>query len=171
MHKQLLLIFTFVITLAATFVGHAAIYKHVDKDGHVTYSNVKIKGAKKIDVAPANSSFGTSAQKKYTPKSKKNIPSESMRVDKDTQKQRDTSRKEILLSELSSEKAALANAQQAYAEAAAKPEVSRRKNADGSTSTFRNVAKYQEKLEKIQMEIDVHERNITLLEKEISRLN
>jgi len=169
MHKQFFLMLIYFTIASFSLSSHAAIYKHVDADGHVTYSNVKAKGAKRLDIAPANTNFGTAAQKKRKKKSKEsaaNFP----KVDQKTQNKRDQSRKAILMSELASEKAALENAKKAYEEGASNPEVSKRKNADGSTSTFRNVAKYQEKLKKLQMDVDVHQRNIELLEKEISNI-
>ena len=154
-------------------ISHAAIYKHVDANGHVTYSNIKMPGSKTVDVEPANSNFGTKAQNELKSKStnNKSEPSDFPRVDNNTQKQRDQSRRDILLSELASEKIALEEAKRAYAEGAANPEISKRKNADGSTSTFRNVAKFQEKMESLQMNVDVHQRNVELLEKEISSIN
>jgi hypothetical protein len=172
MNKLLILISTLILYSLA-MISEAAIYKSVDADGHVTYSNVKIKGSKKIDLGPTDTSFGTKAQNelKLKDKTKASAPSDFPSVDNNTQKQRDQSRKEILLSELASEKAALENAKKAYEEGASNPEVFKKKNADGSTSTFRNVAKYQEKLKQLQMNIDVHQRNVELLEKEISTIN
>ena len=53
----------FLSTLLAAFLlpqlAVAEIYKHVGPDGRITYSNVKIKGAKKLDLEPADTSFGT----------------------------------------------------------------------------------------------------------------
>jgi hypothetical protein len=45
------------------------------------------------------------------------------------------------------------------------------KNANGSTSTFRNVPKYQEKMKALQAEVDAHQRNIDLLTKELNQIN
>jgi hypothetical protein len=166
MKKQIILLFVCLASYAFPFTSGAAIYKHVDKEGHVTYSNVKIKGSKKLDIAPANTSFGTNAQKKYKPSTKESTPDYFPEVTNNTQQQRDTSRKEILLSELASEKQALAIAKVAYDEGAKKPETFR--NANGGTS--RNVAKYEEKMKKLQDIVNVHQRNVNLLEKEISNI-
>ena len=46
-----------------------------------------------------------------------------------------------------------------------------KKNADGTTSTFRNVAKYDEKVKSLQADVDGHENNIKLLQKELDALN
>ena len=61
------------------------------------------------------------------------------------------------------EKAALAQAKKAYAEGEANPEMVR--HADGKT--FRNVTKFQEKMKSLQADVDGHENNIKLLEKEL----
>jgi hypothetical protein len=43
------------------------------------------------------------------------------------------------------------------------------KGADGKT--FRNVAKFNEKMQGLQTQVDVHQRNIELLTKEIDNIN
>ena len=93
------------------------------------------------------------------------------KVDKQTQNQRDTKRQDILQSELEAEKVALENAKKAYAEGESKPEVYQKKNADGSTSTFRNVPKFDEKMKSLQADIDSHQNNIDLLQKELNSLH
>lgn len=149
-------------------MAHAEIYKHVDSEGNVTYSNVKIKGAKKLDLEPADTSFGgDSGATKRAPAPKTATPAGFPKVDSGTQNARDTKRKEILQTELDSERAALEKARQAYAEAESNPEVYKTK--DGKT--FRNVAKYEEKLKPLRDEIEAHERNIELLQKEIGGIH
>lgn len=167
MNTKMILTLICLAAYAFPLTSGAAIYKHVDKDGHVTYSNVKIRGAKKLNIEPANTSFGTSAKKKPTPKAKKTTPSNFPKVTKNTQQKRDASRKEILLSELASEKQALSLAKKAYDEGAKNPETF--KTANGGTG--RNVAKYEAKMKQLQSNVDVHQRNINLLEKEISNIN
>ena len=166
MKIKIILLFAYLASCAFPLTSGAAIYKHVDKEGHVTNSNVKIKGSKKLDIAPANTSFGTKAQKKYKPSTKESTPDYFPEVTKNTQQQRDASRKEILLSELASEKQALSTAKVAYDEGAEKPETF--KNANGSTS--RNVAKYEEKMKKLKDIVNMYQRNVNLLEKEISNI-
>ncbi|MDP3088060.1 MAG: DUF4124 domain-containing protein [Methylotenera sp.] len=151
----------------------AEIYKRVDADGRITYSNIKTKGASRLEFDPdANvisnerdrrNSDGGSNKRTATPDS---FP----KVDKDTQNQRDSKRQDILQSELDSEKVALEAAKKALAEGAAKPEIYQRKNANGSTSTFRNVAKFDEKIKNLQADVDSHENNIKLLQKELDAL-
>ena len=166
MKKQIIVMFTCLATCAFPLTTQADIYKHVDKDGHVTYSNVKINGAKKLNLAPANTNFGTSTQKQINSNSKQ-TSSDFPNVDKNIQQQRDQSRKDILLAELASERQALAAAKTAYDEGAKNPETFR--TANGGIG--RNVAKYEEKMKQLQADVDVHQRNINLLEKEVLNIN
>ena len=168
---------TFLSLLVAVFLlpqlAQAEIYKIVDANGNVTYSNVKIKGAKKLDLEPADTSFGNEANNdgnneiKRVPKTRTATPASFPKVDADTQNQRDGKRKEILNSELDAEKLALADAKKAYTEGESNPEVFKTK--DGKT--LRNVPKFQEKMKNLQAEVDVHQRNIDLLTKEINLIN
>ncbi|MDO8962452.1 MAG: DUF4124 domain-containing protein [Methylophilus sp.] len=172
MNKQ----FTFASIVVSSLIvatAQAEIYKHVDADGRITYSNVKIKGSKKLDLEPADTSFGNTPKStsQTSDEKKTSTPSNFPKVDSTTQNQRDVKRKEILQSELESEKQALARAKQAYAEGEAKPEVYQVRNANGTTSTFRNVPKFQEKMKALQAEVDAHQRNIDLLTKELNQIN
>ena len=155
--------------LMLPLLAQAEIYKTVDANGNVTYSNVKIKGAKKLDLEPADTSFGNEAsnETKRVPQTRTATPASFPKVDADTQNQRDGKRKEILKSELDAEKLALDEAKKAYAEGESKPEVFKTK--DGKT--LRNVPKFQEKMKNLQAEVDAHQRNIDLLTKEINAVN
>ncbi len=167
MKRQFIFISTCFFTILFTISAHAEIYKHVDADGRVTYSNVKIKGAKKINLEPADTNFGTQNSSEKSAPASKSAPANFPKVDAETQKSRDSSRKQILLSELESEKRALEQAKKAYEEGKSNPETFR----TPSGGIRRNVAKFQEKMERLQADVDAHQRNIELLEKEISNIN
>ena len=169
MTKQITFLSVFLTALMLPQLAHAEIYKHVDAEGRITYSNVKIKGAKKLQLEPADTNFGTDSgsEKKRTPSTRTATPASFPKVDEGTQNQRDSKRKEILQNELDGEKKALENAKKAYEEGASNPEVYKTK--DGKT--FRNVSKFDEKMKGLQAEVDAHQRNIELLDKEISNLN
>lgn len=143
----------------------AEIYKRVDADGRVTYSNVKTKGATRLELDPDANVISNdrpkSAGSKRTP-----TPEGFPRVDKDTQNQRDGKRKDILQNELDAEKAALDQAKKAYAEGESNPEVFKTK--DGKT--LRNVPKFEEKMKTLQVDVDSHQKNIELLQKELDSL-
>ena len=177
--------FTFLSILLSALIlpqlAHAEIYKTVDSEGRVTYSNVKIKGAKKLDLEPADTSFGTGAGKgdsteKRAPQTRTATPASFPKVDAGTQNQRDGKRKDILQGELDAEKKALEDAKKAYAEGESNPEVFRTPiviGKDGKKSggnTLRNVPKFQEKMKNLQADVDAHQRNIELLQKEINAI-
>lgn len=172
MKKLTTQISTLLLALIWAVSAQAEIYKHIDANGNVTYSNVKIKGAKKLDLEPADTSFGSNggngeAPAKRQPSARTATPADFPKVDAGTQNQRDGKRKDILIAELEGEKRALEEAKKAYEEGKANPEVYR--TAEGKT--FRNVPKFEEKMKALQANVDVHQRNIELLEKEISNIN
>jgi Domain of unknown function (DUF4124) len=169
MNKQITFLSVFLLALMLPHLAHAEIYKIVDAEGRVTYSNVKIKGAKKLLLEPADTNFGTDSggERKRTPSSRTATPASFPKVDAGTQNQRDGKRKDILQSELDGEKKALDDAKKAYVEGESSPEVYKTK--DGKT--MRNVPKFDEKMKGLQAEVDAHQRNIELLEKEISNIN
>lgn len=135
----------------------ADIYKRVDANGHVTYSSEPIKGGKKLNLEPL-----PTMQAPKTGNGPKDFP----RVDSQTQKNRDSTRRAILEDELASEEKLLAEARQNLSEAEANPEVYR--GADGKT--YRNVAKFEEKVKAARDEVTTHEKNIEALKTELSNL-
>jgi len=132
----------------------ADIYKHVDADGNVTYSNAPIKGAKKLDLGPLP-----------TMPAYKESDADYSRVNKATQRSRDADRRKILEDELAGEEKLLADARQNLKDAEDNPQVS---HADGKT--FRNVAAYDESVKAAQSQVTLHERNVEALKMELSRL-
>lgn len=159
------------VTIAFSSNAFAEIYKRVDADGHVTYSNTKTKGATRLDIDPdANTIVNDNKPRTNNANKRTSTPEGFPKVDKSTQNQRDTKRQEILRSELEAEKIALEDAKKAYAEGGAKPEVYQKKNANGTTSTFRNVPKFEAKMKSLQADINSHQNNLELLQKEMDSL-
>ena len=151
------------VSLCACYVGgaQADIYKHVDADGHVTYSSTKTKGAKKLKLPPLYTS-------QPPPRARNNsTPFDFPRVDSGTQKNRDEARRKILEDELAAEDQLLVEARKNLAEGEANPEVF--KGRDGRT--YRNVAKYEEKIKDLQEQVTLHETNVDALKTELSKLN
>lgn len=136
--------------------AHAEIYKSIDKDGHVTYSSTPMKGGKKLNLEP----LPTIAPPPRATKSPEDFP----RVNRETQKNRDDMRSKILRDELAAEEKLLAEAKQNLDDAS--PEVFR--GADGKT--YRNVAKYEEKVKELNNQVGLHEQNISALKAELSKL-
>lgn len=157
------------IVLAVSFttqISHADIYKYVDANGVVTYTNVvpdQKRKAQLIIAGPKNTPVESSAKPAKSATANAS-PSGFPKVDQQTQQQRDSKRKDILKTELAQEKQALELTLQQYEDAKNTPEVYR--NAKGNT--FRNVAKYEDKLRLFEAEIQAHERNIELLNKELN---
>ncbi|MDO9203855.1 DUF4124 domain-containing protein [Methylotenera sp.] len=168
MKKTLYLVTLIVIAFSGS--AFAEIYKRVDADGRITYSNIKTKGATRLDFDPDANTISNSRPKgtDSAPSANKRSPTpESFpRVDKQTQNQRDSKRQDILQSELDAEKVALEEAKKAYAEGESKPEVYKAANG----ATMRNVPKFQEKMKSLQADVDSHENNIKLLQKELDNL-
>lgn len=88
----------------STNTAHAEIYKHVDAQGRVTYSNVPMKGATKLNLEPLNTIPAP------RPKTSLASPSSFPKVDGDTQKKRDGTRRMILEEELAAEEKLLTEA-------------------------------------------------------------
>jgi hypothetical protein len=133
----------------------ADIYKSVDADGHVTYSSTPIKGGKKLNLEPLPTMMPAAK-----PSASENFP----RVDNQTQRGRDETRRKILQDELDAEEKLLEEANKNLNDAS--PEVF--KGPDGKT--FRNVAKYDEKVKPLKEQVDLHTKNIEALKTELSKL-
>jgi hypothetical protein len=145
-------------------IAQAEIYKSVDADGHVTYSSTPGKGSKKILLEP----LPTMAPPSPTPQRGRSAssPIDFPRVNGDTQKGRDETRRKILQDELDVETKLLAEAQKNLKEGADNPEVYR--NKEGGIS--RNVAKYEEKIKSLTEQVNLHQGNIDALNTELSKM-
>ena len=134
----------------ATASARAEIYKYVDESGRVTYTNIPKRGAKKLDLDPISAAKTRNSAG----------PSSFPRVDAQTQKKRDETRKSILQDELTAEEKLLADAQQALREG----EV-RRIGDEG-----RNLQKYIDRVARLKENVSLHEKNISALKKELGDL-
>lgn len=144
------------VLLACPGLAQAEIYKAVDENGHVTYSSTPIKGGKKIILEPLPTMDAPSRAS----------PEGFPRVDGETQKNRDDTRYMILQNELSAEERMLEEARRNLQEGEANPEVFR--GIDGKT--YRNVAKYDEKIKALTDQVELHQKNVDALKTEISKL-
>lgn len=147
----------------------AATCKYEDADGRIIYSNMPMKGFKKLACFGSDgpSSSGGSVGGSRAPRASQNpTPADFPRVDSSTQRARDDTRRTILKEELAAEQKSLEQAKKDYAEGEANPEVFR--NKDGGIN--RNVAKFEEKMKKLQEAVDLHEKNIQMLQKELANI-
>ena len=140
----------------------AGIYKCVDSQGRVTYTNDvdTAKGCKQLDEdLPVSSVPSLKPPARSAPKvpdsSEQNFP----RVSPDEQQSRDDSRRSILGTELAAEQKALAEAEKALAEQ--------------DSIRFGNERNYQKKLDRLEpfkQQVELHRRNVEALQKEIANL-
>ena len=142
--------------LWATTAAHAEICKYSDPDGNVHYSNLPPeKGWKKLsctvgdDAAPARRS-GTGTA---TP-----TPPGFPRVNSETQRGRDDVRRKVLGEELATEEKLLVEARTAYADGAPVPLPEEKTDAE----------KYRVRIGKLRQAVNVHEKNVEALKKEIA---
>jgi len=123
------------------------IYKHVDKDGNITFTNRRIPNAEKISIASYSRDSGSSSTRLQ---SAGNAP----RVKDTTQKERDTTRRQILQKELVTEEKHFTETRIHLDQFSNEPE------AGG----------FQEKIVQLRNKLFLHQRNITALKKELARL-
>lgn len=134
--------------------AQAEIYKFVDENGLVTYTNMPRPGSKPQTVIPDLSKPGKAGQAPApagTPKSGGKIatPSYFPRVDVGTQRKRDDMRRQLLVEELRSEERNLTAAKTALGQVSRTPGVDVRKLSDA---------------------VRMHEKNIEMLNKELSHI-
>ncbi len=136
--------------MAAGLCAHAEIYKFVDEHGMVTYTNIPRPGVKPQLVIPDTPGIrpapaGT-PRRSATPSA---TPGSFPRVDSSTQRKRDDMRRQLLQEELRSEQLNLDGARAALAAGARQP------GAD---------------LARLRDAVRVHEKNIEMLNKELSHI-
>jgi len=131
-------------------LAQADIYKSVDADGHVTYSSAPLKGGKRVvvsqSVTPPVAQIPSERPRTTA------TPQDFPKVNQETQRGRDTTRRKILEDELRAEEDLLGVARQARQ----------------ASETNRSVAKEGEKMKSVQ--VDLHQRNIEALKIELSKL-
>jgi hypothetical protein len=138
--------------LALPHFAFGEIYKFVDENGVVTYTNMQRPGAKPQLVIPdlsRPSSVPAAPDKKAKPSGKIATPSYFPRVDTGTQIKRDDMRRQLLVEELRSEERNLT--------------ASRNELANNSRRPGADLAKLTEA-------VRMHEKNIQMLNKELSHI-
>lgn len=149
--------FTLIAALAA-LPAYADVYKCVDADGHVTYTNAK--GAARGCKVLSQDQRVSTVPGRATPS-----PTGFPKVDGDTQRARDSERRKILERELAAEQNQLEQAKKELAEQEGNI-LPLERNVGGTI----NQAKVQERLQSYKDKLALHERNIEALKKEIGNL-
>ena len=156
-----------VLLLLASSPRAETIYRYLDDGGGVTYTNIPAqlpkKGVEKINVLiPATPAPGSPGEVKLpgapVVKVKPTAPINFPKVDSQTQRKRDQSRKQILDDELVSEEQSLAAARKALAEGESVKLV----------ATDKNHQKYVERLQGLKETVSLHVKNVEALKKEIA---
>lgn len=153
----------------------ATVYKCTDANGRVTYTNDRnlfrnckpLSGDLPVSTVPsAPADAAQSAPPRATPAP---TPNNFPRVTPDAQRARDEGRLEILEQELSAEQSALdaARARLKTEEERDAPE-DRNVRRDGRSTI--NVEKRDERLQPFRNQVELHERNIEALQREMSRV-
>ena len=127
------------------------LYKCTAKSGNTSYFNVPDAGAENGS-APVKSSAAASTRSVTVPS-----PSGFPKIDANTQKSRDDRRRTVLQDELSNEEKLLAEAKVAYGDGTPPPLPEERSNAQ----------KYAERLGRLRQAVQLHERNIEALKREL----
>lgn len=158
-------ILPFVLLLCSPLPATAEVYKCVDADGRVTYTNDRgaARNCKQLSQDQSVSTMPAPTARPQTNPNPANAasaaPASFPRVSPDTQRARDDSRRQVLDKELATEEAALGEARKALGEQEAI------RNGDE-----RNYQRVLDRLQPFKDKVELHERNIEALKREISNL-
>ena len=138
--------------------AQADIYKYVDENGQVTFTDVYKKGAKRIDLPafPTQIPGETRAPRRA---SSNPSPADFPRIDSNTQRNRDDIRRQVLSDEISGERR---NADEARRQL----QLGERAQP-GERSTD---SSYLNRIKKLQATLEQHEQNVTSIQRELARL-
>ena len=141
-----------IVLAGSATLSHAEMWKCVDADGNVRYTNVKgdAKGCKGLTLEPINTAPAPPRPPQAKPA---NFPS----VDSDTQRQRDAGRRRILELELAQEQQQLDVARKQLAE-----------QKDIRLGTEKNYVRVEERLKPFEEKVKLHESNVESLKKELA---
>jgi hypothetical protein len=143
-----------VVVCAPAAWAQGSVCKYVDADGNIVFSNLPPeKGQRKIScIGGDEPRKGNAPARSTTP-----TPAGFPKVDADTQRTRDDMRRKVLADELGAEEKLLAEARATYANGAPVPLAEEQGNAE----------KYRERIARLRQSMQLHERNIEALRKEL----
>jgi hypothetical protein len=159
-------ILTLTLALSLPAVASAQVFKCVDGDGRITYTNDRGLGRSCQPLAQ-NQAVSTVPGPGVRPQAGGSVRAATgapatagfPRVSADDQRTRDEARRQVLQDELAAEERALAEAEKALAD----QEAVRHGNE-------RNYQKVLDRLQPFKDKVDLHKRNIEALEREMSSL-
>ena len=149
--RKLSLIFvTMLLGFLSSAVAGKDIYKFVDKDGNITFTNRPVRNAQRINIASYSRNTGTVITQRSSTASASTASTPS--VKNNTQKERDGTRRQILEKELHSENKLLFDTQQSLSQMS------------------KNDENFQDdKVVQLKNKLYLHQRNISALKKELSK--
>ena len=186
---------SFAVALASPAVAQTTIYKLVDDNGRVTYSNKPMKGAVVVELEPITTIPATpagnmvaqprpaaspeKAEARAEAKPAVAIVTPLASVDPQLQKRRDDGRRKILESELEREEQSLAGLRKTLAEEQQNPQLiaavrMAQQAAEPTASELlefrKNIDKASGRIRGLQSTVAEHEKNIEALKKELGAL-
>lgn len=148
--------FLFCVLLAAS--AQAEIYRYVDENGQVTFTDVYRKGAKRIELPGAPSS-SPALTKSPARASRNPTPVDFPRIDAGTQKRRDDIRRQVLEDEIAGERS---NADEARRQLALGERLQPGERATDAT--------YLNRVKKLRTTVQQHEQNVASIQRELANL-
>ena len=149
--------FSFLFCLMLSLPVQAEIYKYVDENGQVTFTDVYKKGAKRIDLpgAPTPLPAGDKPRRaSYNPS-----PADFPRIDASTQKRRDDIRRQVLQDEIAGERR---NADEARRQLTLGERLQPGERATDAT--------YLNRVKKLRDTVQQHEQNVSAIQRELANL-
>ena len=147
------------LSLILAAPAQADIYKYVDENGQVTFTDVYRKGAKRIDLPGAPTPLPSAPAKSPRRASYNPSPADFPRIDAATQKNRDDIRRQVLQDEI--------NGERRNAEAARKQLKLGERVQPGEKITD---STYLDRVKRLQAAIDRHEQNVSSIQRELANL-
>ena len=149
--------FSLLLCAILTAPAQAQIYKYVDENGQVTFTDVYRKGAQKIELPGAPAPLPSA--KPTTPRASVPSPANFPRIDAGTQKRRDDIRRQVLQDEMESERR---NAEEARRQLSLGERLQPgERNTDAS---------YLNRVNKLRATVQQHEQNVSSIQRELSNL-
>ncbi|TCV86432.1 DUF4124 domain-containing protein [Sulfurirhabdus autotrophica] len=149
------------LLLIGSLSTQAEMYKQVDDKGQVTYSNVPIKGAKKVDLAPITILPPTKAKSAGA-----SAKGSAVEVQDGPEK---NAKKQAVEESLVKEQTSLVKAKLAMEEEKNRSGTLKNK-VDGKEVARKAVNRNEERIKELQDEIALREKNIELLKQDLATL-
>lgn len=150
----------FISLLFSSAHAQAEIYKYVDENGQVTFTDVYKKGSKRIDLPSVPTNLGYPGETKLQKRaSYRPSPNNFPRIDSATQQKRDDIRRQVLQDEIAAERR---NAEEARRQLALGERLQPGEKLGDST--------YVNRVKKLRATLLEHDQNIAAIQREMTNL-